>query len=321
MDPRFITPANNHSEAVVDESSNQKGRYGADFIDFLSVLHQFNCERLIERKVPGTLPFQVLTSKVVDFVFHICSRMNLPTEVKYVALEIFDRFCVHHFTDLWEHTCEVSCDEYQQMKVWKRITSRSQKQALLRAISSIQIASKFVLQSNCLTVKDVQEYLNKWGHAYNLHSIHLSEIRVFSTIGCKVPLYSMFDFTRTFLEGLQYWSDVDELYPTCEKVLEVAFLQRDEIYLRFFWMGTSRWHHSRQERLQFAEIEVNNLFFGASIVVCSVYIHQLEGLGPNEASRILSELSHISSSDITALAVVIAQLISGTRTVRFKACE
>lgn len=64
----------------------------------------------------------------------------------------------------------------------------------------------------------------------------------------QVPMYSIHDFTKTLLEGLQFWADVSELHYTAEKVLEFSFLERDEIYLRYFRMSTNRWEPIPHER-------------------------------------------------------------------------
>lgn len=67
----------------------------------------------------------------------------------------------------------------------------------------------------------------------------------------QVPMYSIYDFTKAMLEGLQYWADVSKLHYTAEKVLEFCFLERDEIYLRYFRMSTNRWEPIPQERFAF----------------------------------------------------------------------
>lgn len=66
----------------------------------------------------------------------------------------------------------------------------------------------------------------------------------------KIPVFSIFDYMNALLEVVQHWIDVKllpSLSSTCEKVLEFTFLQRDEIYRRYFWMETGRWDRSPQE--------------------------------------------------------------------------
>ncbi|XP_034255034.1 uncharacterized protein LOC117653464 isoform X2 [Thrips palmi] len=309
MDEMFITPANKlpgDSIATSDFASRNRRIY---------VLNEFNCRLLRDCMVPGTLPFLVIPSPTVELVFQLCSVFQLPPEVKYLALEIFDRFISLHYIDLWAHTYGSSTDRYTQKKTWFHTASRVKKQTLLRILSSIQIASKFVFQPSSMSLKHVRQYLLKWGHHYSLMSMYLSELRVFSTLDCKVPMYSMYDFTKALLEGLQYWANVSELHYTTEKVLEFSFLERDEIYHRYFRMSTNRWEPIPQERLQFANMQLNRFLMASSVVVSSLYIHHLEGLGPNKASEILSELGCVNSNDIRGLAIIIVELILGSTIV------
>lgn len=64
-----------------------------------------------------------------------------------VSILLFSRFMVGHFLDLWDYACKFSRDPDTQRKCWSNIKSRAEKQTLLRAASSIQIASKFSLQA------------------------------------------------------------------------------------------------------------------------------------------------------------------------------
>lgn len=76
--------------------------------------------------------------------------------IKFVINSVFKhfnaiyRFMACHFTTLWEVAHNSTTDCKTQKKNWVRLSSRAQKQALLRVIGSIQIASKFVLQSTVL---------------------------------------------------------------------------------------------------------------------------------------------------------------------------
>lgn len=46
---------------------------------------------MVDRVLPGTLPFITLTTSTVELFFNICSTFQMPPDVKYIALEIFDR--------------------------------------------------------------------------------------------------------------------------------------------------------------------------------------------------------------------------------------
>lgn len=67
-------------------------------------------------------------------------------------------------------------------------------------------------------------------------------------------------------------------------------------------------------------MQLDNFLMASSVVVSSLYIYNLEGLGPNKASEILSELGNVNSNDIRGLAIIMADLIIGTTTVSFTSC-
>ncbi|KAK3912808.1 Cyclin N-terminal domain-containing protein 1 [Frankliniella fusca] len=321
MDFQFVTPAN---RTPLSEFSVPKSKlYDESMMDFLLILREHNSQRKREFATEGSLAFLSTPSPVVELTLNICSVFELPKEVTFLAIDIFDRFVVQHTTDLWQYSCDSSSDFKSQMKYWRRISARSQKQSLLRLLSCIQIASKIVLQSVALSPKHVEEYLHKSGHAYKLKSICGSERRVFSSLGCKVPIYTIFDYIFVLLEALLKWTnETHELFPVCDQVLEYTYLQRDEIYKQFIWMATCRWDHSRDERIKFAEVELDQFLMASAIIVTSIYILNLSSIGPNEASEILSELASVSSNDIRGLSILISQKIlgEGIRSVTFKSC-
>lgn len=125
MDFEFVTPANNIFP--IESSSVSKNVYDENLLEFISTLKDQNTIRKKECIAEGALPFQSTPTRVVEIVFSICALFELPKEVKFLAIDIFDRFVINHTTDVWQYSCESSADLSSQRKYWRRVAERSQK--------------------------------------------------------------------------------------------------------------------------------------------------------------------------------------------------
>lgn len=81
---------------------------------------------------------------IIQCIFIICNMLKQPPEVKYLAVDIFDRFLILHFFQTVDKAAELG--NYNSLE-WNNINNRIFNQALLRILSSIQLAAKYSCNS------------------------------------------------------------------------------------------------------------------------------------------------------------------------------
>ncbi|KAF7631015.1 hypothetical protein Mgra_00008722 [Meloidogyne graminicola] len=166
--------------------------------DWISLLLHENRERI--EKFDDTFRCFV-NPKSVEYLFTVCLRLHLPPDVKYIALEIYNKFMTSHTTELFEAIdFQKNLSLLQKEDKWEQILTTISRQVPLRTLSSIQIATKLHSYSMGLTVDSVRYCLQLLGYAYTEQSIRKSEIRVFRSIDwCAKVLQTPVTYLETFL--------------------------------------------------------------------------------------------------------------------------
>ncbi|PSN40472.1 hypothetical protein C0J52_11609 [Blattella germanica] len=253
-------------------------------------LQYYNQQSFRERVCNNTIPWFILTPLVVQIIFSICKHLQQADEVRFLTLEIFDRFITCHYLQLhsfvWDKTDTVDDIKHRH---WIRVVERVRNQFILRIMSCMQLASKQVNHHERITSKMVSDFLKKIGYNFTLQSIVLSERRVFRTIEYKVKNLNL-----------------DILYSVSISVLDVAYIQHNEIFVKLFHRVTGRWDRTPKERLNFFAVECDNIFLACAVVACAANI--LEG---NLATimHTLQQESQLPLQDIEELSTIIKEII------------
>ncbi|XP_071451701.1 cyclin N-terminal domain-containing protein 1-like [Hetaerina americana] len=269
----------------------------------------------------NTLPFLAIPESVVELIFLISEKLEQPPEVRYLTVELFDRFIMRHFTTLHENVFKKP--GVKNFKMWSKVVSRVQNQVLLRVMSCIQLSSKFVTHYQVLSPKTIRQFLVEAGHSFTITSIIASEMRVFKTLDFKVPLSSPLVHFETLLtilikdfeawKGKTYEAEILEpVYGLGLQILDIAFMSHHELYSSLFCMATGEIGPIGDQRIKFLGVECDNLFLVAGVISCAADLlyHQENDL----AARVLIHLSSttgIPKKDIYGLASILKKLSLG----------
>ncbi|WAR14090.1 CNTD1-like protein, partial [Mya arenaria] len=117
----------------------------------------------------------------VQFLFLTCEKLKMSPEVKYLSIELFDRFMLQHVRDLHDHVIK-NCQAKTRSREWTDIKKRVTNQILSPA--------------------KARRYLQEAGHRYNTESILQSELRVLKTLNFKVALPSPLVYMEAVLEAI-----------------------------------------------------------------------------------------------------------------------
>uniref|UniRef100_A0A1B6GPG3 Cyclin N-terminal domain-containing protein n=1 Tax=Cuerna arida TaxID=1464854 RepID=A0A1B6GPG3_9HEMI len=274
--------------------------------DWFNALQMTN-EQIKEER-GDTHPYQAVTTPVVELIYLMCSLFELPTEVRYLSVEIFDRFASLHFQDLHSRVWKEDLDLAREQ--WKKVEEKLREQTPLRILSCIQIASKFVLHSKALKPKEIQSYLRTEGMEYTLKMIISSEMRVWKTLNFRIYIPTVMTYVDLLLEQLGVPPQSD---PSCVSVHEraalftdLAYLYHHEIYKKLFYLSTGRWDPTPTEKRRFRPTECDTLYRASALVALTLTVALRD---PGDVYLRLGNLTQLLPKDIQILAEVINQVI------------
>lgn len=263
----------------------------------------------IQREGVDTFYFLAVPTPVVELIFLICLFFGQPDEVRYLSVELFERFIRKHFLDLlnrvWDKKNEPTSEK------WKTVESKIYRQTSLRMLSCIQLASKFVEHPKIIRPKEIQKFLKAEGTFYTLPVILASEMRVWKTLNLQINIPTVLTYVEILLEQLKGCSTLpmsnDIIHSRVVSFIDVAYLHHQEIYRKLFYLSTGRWEPTSNEKQEFIKTEANILYRATAILALSITFTSRD-LCDGVISQ-LSLLTQLSSQDITALAKVVRQIV------------
>lgn len=256
------------------------------------------------------MPFLAVPTPVVDLIFSNCALFNQAEEVRYLSVELFDRFVRLNFRSLFE---TVWCKERSlASEQWQNVEIKLHSQTTLRILSCIQLASKFILHTNVLKPKQIQSYLQAEGKAYTLRMILSSEMRVWRTLNFHINIPTVKTLVDFILDKLRcvlpYSNFIDNnILRQATLFTDFVYLHHQEIYHKLFYFSTGRCEATLQEKKDFLCIECNLLYKAVAVAVLSITFTfpELEV----DIYEHVGFITNLSPKDIQALVIVISQLI------------
>ncbi|XP_075213835.1 cyclin N-terminal domain-containing protein 1-like [Lycorma delicatula] len=258
-------------------------------------------------------PFLAVPMTVVQTIFYICEEFQQPPEVRYLTVELFDRFVNNQFLMLFPKIWPTDINgAVFENHGWKRISDRIKNQSLLRIMSCLSLASKFIMFNKMVPLKKIQEFLHKIGSIFSVKTILASEMRVYRMLDYKLCFPKVLTYTDLLIELIDLPGNVDKkwLHKFSLKVIDVTYLFHQEIFYKLFYYSTGRWEKTYEERKQFMETECNNSFLAAAIVTTTMTFLQPDCHAIlNQIAIELNKLTDVPSDDIIALASIITMII------------
>ncbi|CAJ0607072.1 unnamed protein product [Cylicocyclus nassatus] len=197
--------------------------------DWICELALENSDRIMKSHEHDTI---YLTLESVQYIFTVCIRLRLPSDIRYLAVLIFSRFMRVHTEQVIEFLDGMKMSDKRRFREWERVEANLSRQTTLRMLSSIQIASKALSYHDSLSSKQVCSCLRSLGFAYTQRAALKSELRILKTLEYRLPR-SPLVYPETFLKSLvQRWSDVDfkVLWEHVLMFLDVVFLHHEQVY-------------------------------------------------------------------------------------------
>ncbi|KAI6226932.1 Cyclin N-terminal domain-containing protein [Aphelenchoides besseyi] len=259
-----------------------------------------------------------MTSKAVQLVFTVCVRLELPHEVRYLAVAIFDDFMTAQSTQLHADIFGDEDPEAMKQQRWKNASMRFYAQGLLRLVSSISVAIKFSYYRLGLPVSYLQRILVAMNNMYSEESIHKSDIRVFAAVWDKMkPNRNPVGIMETFLSiiihrfpSMRVQYDPEILWEYGILFMDFVFLNAKEFYRRLWFaihpeVNIKNFSLTR-ERTWHLESDYVILGLGC-LAVAALSLYGESGM--LEIQKHLSTITRVAESEITLFAITMRALI------------
>ncbi|XP_023243828.1 cyclin N-terminal domain-containing protein 1-like [Centruroides sculpturatus] len=282
--------------------------------------HQFQFKYILNKVlILKHFYFQDFTinSKAVELVFNLCEKLQQPLEVKYLTLEIFDRFLIKHVEDLYAEVEERNKQKKQSLK-WHEVESRIQNQLILRILSCMQLASKFNSHYQSLSPDKIKETLQEFGYIYSFQSLLNSELRILKTLDYRLNYLSPLVYMESLLEILAYNNpsiNVENLYITGIYLIDFTYICRHVIYQRLYILATGETEivTTPTKRDEFRTVKNDYLLLTTALIAASSYFND-----PRMYEQIMNQLNLITwvpVEDIRDFSFILISTILGDNNI------
>jgi len=287
---------------------DNSGRLNPDHWDDILLRMERENRDAIEKEYANYRIF--IVPETVQLVFTICVRLELPHEIRYLALLIYDEFMRLQITRLYDQILASPDDEAVKYEFWSNALLRFYSQATLRAVSCISISIKCCYYRLTLCSNMLKRVLVAMNHMYDEASILKSETRVFSTIMFSVcinrnPVLIMETFICILLHKypeLQPELDPEPLWEHAVLFMDIIYLNMKDIYRRLWAVIHDESAYNGNvsiERERTWHLEAD--FISLSLAVIAIGTYSLHG--DELMSKVITALSIITRVDSNEILV------------------
>lgn len=173
---------------------------------------------------------------IVSIIFDTCKHFKLNHYVRYLAVELFDRFYWKHILDCFQTIfCVEDDDDETIIRNWNASKLRLIKQLELRTVTCITLALKYycsdIAESRVIGNK-CTKFLDAVGYHVSLPIFRKSEIRVLQTIEYNISKPLPVSCIQVLLTVLNHNLPILKLasfYPTLYEVLDLFYFRRSTL--------------------------------------------------------------------------------------------
>ncbi|KYN06250.1 Cyclin N-terminal domain-containing protein 1, partial [Cyphomyrmex costatus] len=279
-----------------------------DWIEHLQQTMRKQEQEQITNTINFAMSFVAIPASTIKVAFKIAEYLELEPNVKYMAIELYDKFMCKHFWELYK--TEFMNDPSQAS--WFKICKRTSNQTKLNLISCFQLACKMDSHSTTLGISQVLNilYLIDKESEYTRNMISSSEIKVFKTVGCAMPLYTPLHYIEILLAATGL-GEMPNTFNVSKNLLDLAYLKHDRLYsqIHLYYMHKDTVNAECVAR-KLISLKSNVLYLSAAIVYCTTFFLCLDTNTTEEQIFVakLAELSHTTDTDICNMANILLSI-------------
>jgi len=240
--------------------------------------------------------------KAAELIFNLCQKFELPVEVKYAAIELFDQFMTIHITELQEIVRASSSAEKQLD--WSSVEARIKDQVVLRAMTCVQIASKLVSHYKAVHPSKVKRYLSACNLHYSMSSVNKSEMRVLTTVNYQLPLTTPIVHIEMLLVVFKRNCDgvnVDIILKAAINILDVSYISRTRLKDLLRYASTDDGEETLKRRCV-----SNHFLLAACVIVAASYV--IDSSTNDTVIEQIALITCLDESDIIIYSTILVRL-------------
>ncbi|KYQ56690.1 Cyclin N-terminal domain-containing protein 1, partial [Trachymyrmex zeteki] len=216
------------------------------------------------------MPFVAIPASTMKAAFKIAEYLELEPNVKYMAIELYDRFMCKHFWELYK--TEFANDPSEAS--WFKICKKTSNQTKLNLMSCFQLACKMDSHSSTLGISQILNilYLIDKESEYTRNMISSSEIKVFKTVGFTMPLYTPLHCIEILLAATGL-GETPNTFNVSIDLLDLAYLKHDRLYSQFYHLYYIHKDTINAEYVarKLISLKSNVLYLSAAIIYCTTF--------------------------------------------------
>ncbi|XP_077277690.1 cyclin N-terminal domain-containing protein 1 isoform X3 [Temnothorax americanus] len=193
-----------------------------DWVEDLQQTMKKQEQEQIANATDFAVPFIAIPASAVKAAFKIAEYLELEPNVKYMAVQLYDRFMYKHFWEIYKTEMANNPSEAS----WLKVCDKSSNQTKLNLMSCFQLACKMDSHSSALGISQILNilYLIDKESEYTPSMISSSEIKVIKTVDFKMPLYTPLRCVEILLAATGL-GETPNMVNTSIDLLDLAYLK------------------------------------------------------------------------------------------------
>ncbi|XP_050454655.1 cyclin N-terminal domain-containing protein 1-like isoform X2 [Cataglyphis hispanica] len=294
---------------------DEKQPFLYDWVNHLQEIMEERKQEIINRE--QFMPCEAITEIVVKAATHIAECLEVDHHVKYMALELFDKFINELYCDCYNRRKNDSDEWFQDYR------KRSSTHSPFYLLSCFQVASKVNSHPNILKISQVLELVQVFvkNYEYTRDMVTSMEIEVLKKAGFRMPLYTpvycieiLLAALKIHFESEKTTENREKLYDTSMLLLDLAYMQHEKLYQLFqsYFVCRSTQMSIEKKDQELRILKSNAFLLSAAIVLCTGYILYPHSTLNNTRLRIVSNLAKLvnaTETEIIIMANALYQLV------------
>ncbi|KMQ89737.1 cyclin n-terminal domain-containing protein 1-like isoform x2 protein [Lasius niger] len=280
-----------------------------DWVEHLQETMKEREQEIISEKLDLIMPYGALTTHTMKAAMCIATHLEVEPNVKYMAIELFDKFMNKSFWEAYN-------GRNNQSNEWFEVHSkRTCTHTKLYLVSCFQLACKMNSHPNSLGITQILQLLRVIDQNYECtrDTVSSMEIEIFKKVGFKMPLYTPVYCIEVLLAATGL-GETPRTFDISMQLLDLAYMEHEKLYHHFqlYFVRKNSQMSEEEKELELRILKSNSLFLSAAIVLCATlyFISSDTSIITEKIiAANLAELADAAANEITVMANTLFQIV------------
>ncbi|RLU16876.1 hypothetical protein DMN91_010945 [Ooceraea biroi] len=275
-----------------------------DWVEHIQQLAKEQEQKLSDNKFNTAMPFIAILPSTVKTAFKIAEYLELKPNVKYMAIQLYDKFMCCQFWKVYKTELKNGISEASWIAICKKISQKTK----LYLMSCFQLACKMDSASNNLGISLIRSILRLIDSEteYTQNMIFASEMEVFKMVDFKMPFCTPFQCIEIFLAVTGLRESPNTLNISLH-LLDLTYLKHDTLYSQFHFYYVHKTNSNIEYAMKKVMLLKSNVLFLSAVVVLCTTLFLKTNVSKDRGIMVakLAELSNTKDTDIFGMANIL----------------